>query len=96
MRMCNARDAGGDAVTLPAIVPVLSATPGATLWAGPALGEHTDEVCINNAHLPSEHDFAFGSRHICSLTCVIIVQVLRKELGMSVGDIQRLRDLEAI
>jgi crotonobetainyl-CoA:carnitine CoA-transferase CaiB-like acyl-CoA transferase len=26
------------------MVPVLSATPGATLWAGPALGEHTDEV----------------------------------------------------
>ena len=31
-------------MTLPAMVPVLSATPGATLWAGPALGEHTDEV----------------------------------------------------
>ena len=31
-------------MTLPAMVPVLSTTPGATLWAGPALGEHTDQV----------------------------------------------------
>ncbi len=35
---------GGTQVTLPAILPLLSATPGATRWAGPELGQHTDEV----------------------------------------------------
>ncbi len=35
---------GGPSLTLPAMVPVLSATPGSTKWAGPDLGEHTDEV----------------------------------------------------
>lgn len=36
--------AGGEEVVLPAITPVLSGTPGATLWAGPDLGQHTEEV----------------------------------------------------
>lgn len=35
---------GGSPVTIPAILPVLSATPGATRWAGPELGQHTDEI----------------------------------------------------
>ncbi|KAG2426510.1 hypothetical protein HXX76_011737 [Chlamydomonas incerta] len=35
---------GGAAVTMPALLPVLSATPGATRWAGPELGEHTEQV----------------------------------------------------
>ncbi|KXZ41968.1 hypothetical protein GPECTOR_233g541 [Gonium pectorale] len=35
---------GGPPVTMPALLPVLSATPGATRWAGPELGEHTEEV----------------------------------------------------
>ncbi|GIL79517.1 hypothetical protein Vretifemale_8837, partial [Volvox reticuliferus] len=35
---------GGAPVTMPALLPVLSATPGATRWAGPELGEHTEEV----------------------------------------------------
>ena len=30
--------------TLPAILPLMSQTPGATRWAGPELGEHTEEV----------------------------------------------------
>ncbi len=34
----------GQPVSLPGVVPQLSATPGATRWIGPALGEHTDEV----------------------------------------------------
>ena len=34
----------GQGVKLPAIVPMLSATPGGTRWLGPALGQHTDEV----------------------------------------------------
>jgi crotonobetainyl-CoA:carnitine CoA-transferase CaiB-like acyl-CoA transferase len=29
---------------MPALLPLLSATPGATLWAGPDLGYHTEEV----------------------------------------------------
>lgn len=29
---------------LPAMLPVLSGTPGQTTWAGPELGEHTQAV----------------------------------------------------
>jgi len=36
--------ADGQRVTLPGIVPKLSATPGRTRWLGPALGEHTADV----------------------------------------------------
>ena len=35
---------GGPAVTVPALLPKLSGTPGGTLWAGPELGEHTEVV----------------------------------------------------
>ena len=35
---------GANELLLPGIVPKLSATPGATRWIGPKLGEHTDEV----------------------------------------------------
>lgn len=34
----------GTPIKLPAITPKLSATPGATKWLGPALGEHNAEV----------------------------------------------------
>jgi formyl-CoA transferase len=34
----------GTPVKVPAVSPKLSATPGATRWLGPRLGEHTDEV----------------------------------------------------
>jgi formyl-CoA transferase len=34
----------GQPIDLPGIVPKLSATPGATRWVGPELGEHTREV----------------------------------------------------
>ncbi len=34
----------GTSVAIPGIVPKLSATPGATRWLGPRLGEHTDDV----------------------------------------------------
>jgi crotonobetainyl-CoA:carnitine CoA-transferase CaiB-like acyl-CoA transferase len=36
--------ADGTPVKMPAITPKLSATPGATRWLGPSLGQHTDEV----------------------------------------------------
>jgi crotonobetainyl-CoA:carnitine CoA-transferase CaiB-like acyl-CoA transferase len=31
-------------VTMPALLPVLSATPGSTRWAGPELGQHTEQI----------------------------------------------------
>ena len=34
----------GEAVVMPAMLPVLSETPGSTKWAGPSLGQHTEEV----------------------------------------------------
>ena len=34
----------GKPVKIPAVVPKLSATPGATQWLGPRLGEHTAEI----------------------------------------------------
>ena len=34
----------GTPVRIPAVVPKLSDTPGATRWLGPTLGEHTTEV----------------------------------------------------
>ena len=37
-------DAGGRPLKLPAIIPKLTATPGRTEWAGPAVGEHTRSV----------------------------------------------------
>jgi crotonobetainyl-CoA:carnitine CoA-transferase CaiB-like acyl-CoA transferase len=37
-------DANGVHCTIPAMLPVLSKTRGRTLWAGPALGHHTDEI----------------------------------------------------
>ena len=37
----------GEPLKIPAIMPKLGDTPGATDWAGPDLGAHTDEVLIN-------------------------------------------------
>lgn len=34
----------GKPLTIPAMVPFLSATPGRTEWPGPSLGEHNDEI----------------------------------------------------
>jgi len=55
----------GDNFTMPAILPKLSKTPGRTRWAGPDLGQHTEEV-------------------------------LHRELRLSTGEIQKLRDAGAI
>jgi len=35
---------GGEEVVMPALLPVLTRTPGSTKWAGAALGHHTEEV----------------------------------------------------
>ncbi|EFJ45933.1 hypothetical protein VOLCADRAFT_93656 [Volvox carteri f. nagariensis] len=45
---------GGDPVTMPALLPVLSRTPGTTRWAGPELGEHTEEVLRGELGLGDE------------------------------------------
>jgi formyl-CoA transferase len=42
--MIERHQLGANELLLPGIVPKLSATPGATKWIGPKLGEHTDEV----------------------------------------------------
>ena len=46
--------AGGDEVTLPAMLPVLSHTPGATRWAGPDLGHHTEQILSQELKLSVE------------------------------------------
>jgi crotonobetainyl-CoA:carnitine CoA-transferase CaiB-like acyl-CoA transferase len=40
-------EAGGRPLKIPAILPKLSATPGGTEWAGPAIGEHNHEILID-------------------------------------------------
>lgn len=37
---------GGQPFTLPGIVPRLSETPGETVWLGPELGQHTEEILL--------------------------------------------------
>ncbi len=37
-------DVNGRPLTIPAIVPKLSETPGQTIWAGPEVGSHNDEI----------------------------------------------------
>ena len=40
--------------TVPALMPVLSETPGGTRWAGPELGQHTDLVLKEELGFTSE------------------------------------------
>jgi crotonobetainyl-CoA:carnitine CoA-transferase CaiB-like acyl-CoA transferase len=46
----------GTAIKLPAITPKMSATPGATKWLGPALGEHNDEILTALGYSAAEID----------------------------------------
>ena len=39
-------EANGRTLHIPAMLPILTETPGTTEWPGPALSEHTDEVLI--------------------------------------------------
>jgi crotonobetainyl-CoA:carnitine CoA-transferase CaiB-like acyl-CoA transferase len=41
-------------IVMPSVVPKLSATPGEVRWAGPSLGEHTDEVLAAAGLRPRE------------------------------------------
>jgi formyl-CoA transferase len=44
----------GTPLKVPAVVPKLSETPGATRWLGPSLGQHTDEVLSALGVTPEE------------------------------------------
>jgi crotonobetainyl-CoA:carnitine CoA-transferase CaiB-like acyl-CoA transferase len=44
-----------DSYVLPAMLPVLSSTPGSTRWAGPELGQHTEEVLTQVLGMRQEH-----------------------------------------
>lgn len=46
--------ADGSPVKLPAISPKLSVTPGQTLWLGPELGAHTEEVLSGLGYSPEQ------------------------------------------
>lgn len=67
---------GGDEVTMPAMVPVLSATPGSTRWAGPDLGEHTEEARLA---LRSQHLFFMLAVLLISSHTDIVIQSLGSE-----------------
>ena len=48
----------GEPLTIPAIVPHLSATPGATTWPGPKLGSHNDEIFTGILNLTEQEKIA--------------------------------------
>jgi len=48
----------GEPLTIPAIVPHLSATPGATTWPGPKLGSHNDEIFTGILNLSEQEKIA--------------------------------------
>ena len=47
----NVCASGGEEVTLPAMLPVMTGTPGSIKWAGPDLGHHTEEVLKEQLNL---------------------------------------------
>ena len=44
----------GEPLTIPAIIPRLSETPGGTDWPGPAVGSHNDEIFREILNLSDE------------------------------------------
>ena len=52
LQKCELPD--GTTVTIPGIVPKLSATPGKTLWIGPELGAHTESVLADIGVTPEQ------------------------------------------
>lgn len=57
-------DAGGRPLKLPAIIPKLSETPGGTEWAGPAVGEHTNEVLGQVLGLSDEEIYELSGKGV--------------------------------
>lgn len=41
-------------MTLPAMLPVMSGTPGSTKWAGPELSHHTEQVLREELQLDTK------------------------------------------
>ena len=56
---------GGKPLTIPAITPVLSKTPGRTDWPGEAVGAHNDEVFKDILALSDEDVAALREQGIC-------------------------------
>jgi crotonobetainyl-CoA:carnitine CoA-transferase CaiB-like acyl-CoA transferase len=54
----------GKPLKIPAIMPKLSGTPGATRWPGPSLGSHNDEVLQDMLGLSAEQMAALGEQNI--------------------------------
>jgi crotonobetainyl-CoA:carnitine CoA-transferase CaiB-like acyl-CoA transferase len=54
----------GKPLKIPAIMPKLSGTPGATRWPGPSLGSHNDEVLQDMLGLSAEQMAALGEQKI--------------------------------
>lgn len=55
---------GAEEVTIPAMLPVMSRTPGGTKWAGPELGQHTEEVFRELLQMPEAEFRALREQHI--------------------------------
>ena len=47
-------DVAGEPLKIPALIPKLDATPGATLWSGPELGAHNREIYVDTLGLGEE------------------------------------------
>ena len=55
----------GKPLTIPAITPVLSKTPGRTDWPGAAVGAHNDEVLREILALSEEEVASLKADGIC-------------------------------
>ena len=54
-------DVAGEPLKIPALIPKLDATPGATLWPGPELGAHNREIYVDVLGLDDEELRALAS-----------------------------------
>ncbi|MEM0953723.1 MAG: CoA transferase [Pseudomonadota bacterium] len=59
-------DMGGDSLTIPAITPVLSDTPGRTDWPGGEVGSHNQEVLQGLLKLSDEEIASLIEEGVCS------------------------------
>lgn len=54
----------GEPLTIPAIIPHLSETPGGTQWPGPAVGSHNDEIFSDVLNLSEDEQSALRTSGI--------------------------------